>query len=220
DQLLEHVLAALNASELARRQFRDIARISGLVFQGYPGRGKTDRQLQASTGLLYDTLARYDPEHMLLDQARREVLEDQLDMRRLRAVLERAAEQELIIMTPKHFSPLGFPLWVDRLRGRLSTENWRQRVQRLLATLERNADRVAKKRRGTARWIGSWPVRGSYCMATGPCITPARPRSWWPIRTSARGHSSAAGGWRCRPARAGTTCNGCPPCSGTSNRSR
>ncbi len=147
DQLLEHVLAALNASELARRQFRDIARISGLVFQGYPGRGKTDRQLQASTGLLYDTLARYDPEHMLLDQARREVLEDQLDMRRLRAVLERAAEQELIIMTPKHFSPLGFPLWVDRLRGRLSTENWRQRVQRMLATLERNADRVAKKRR-------------------------------------------------------------------------
>lgn len=141
------MLAALNASELARRQFRDIARISGLVFQGYPGRGKTDRQLQASTGLLYDTLARYDPEHMLLDQARREVLEDQLDMRRLRAVLERAAEQELIIMTPKHFSPLGFPLWVDRLRGRLSTENWRQRVQRMLATLERNADRVAKKRR-------------------------------------------------------------------------
>ncbi|WP_285274863.1 ligase-associated DNA damage response DEXH box helicase [Halopseudomonas bauzanensis] len=147
DQLLEHVLAALNASELARRQFRDIARISGLVFQGYPGRGKTDRQLQASTGLLYDTLARYDPEHRLLDQARREVMEDQLDMRRLRAVLERAAEQELIIMNPKHFSPLGFPLWVDRLRSRLSTENWRQRVQRMLVTLERNADRVAKKRR-------------------------------------------------------------------------
>lgn len=147
DQLLDDVLAALNASELARRQFRDIARISGLVFQGYPGRGKTDRQLQASTGLLYDTLARYDPDHRLLDQARREVMEDQLDIRRLRAVLERAAEQELIIMNPKYFSPLGFPLWADRLRSRLSTENWRQRVQRMLVTLERNADRVAKKRR-------------------------------------------------------------------------
>ncbi|WP_044497653.1 ligase-associated DNA damage response DEXH box helicase [Pseudomonas saudimassiliensis] len=147
DQLLDDVLAALNASELARRQFRDIARISGLVFQGYPGRGKTDRQLQASTSLLYDTLTRYDPDHKLLDQARREVMEDQLDMRRLRAVLERAAEQELIIKSLKHFSPLGFPLWVDRLRSRLSTENWRQRVQRMLVTLERNADRVAKKRR-------------------------------------------------------------------------
>lgn len=147
DQLLDDVLAALNASELARRQFRDIARISGLVFQGYPGRGKTDRQLQASTGLLYDTLTRYDPEHRLLDQARREVMEDQLDIRRLRAVLERAAEQELVIKSLKHFSPLGFPLWVDRLRSRLSTENWRQRVQRMLVTLERNADRVAKKRR-------------------------------------------------------------------------
>jgi len=147
DELLDDVLAALNASELARRQFRDIARISGLVFQGYPGRGKTDRQLQASTGLLYDTLQRYDPEHRLLDQARREVMEDQLDIRRLRDVLERVAEQELVIMTPKHFSPLAFPLWVDRLRSRLSTENWRQRVQRMLVTLERNADRVAKKRK-------------------------------------------------------------------------
>ncbi len=147
DQLLEDVLAALNASELSRRQFRDIARISGLVFQGYPGRSKTDRQLQASTGLLYDTLSRYDPEHRLLDQARREVLEDQLDIRRLRDVLERATGQDLTIMNPTHFSPLGFPLWVDRLRSRLSTEDWRQRVQRMLATLERNAERIAKKRR-------------------------------------------------------------------------
>lgn len=61
-------------------------------------------------------------------------------------MLERAAEQELI-MHPQYLSPLGFPLWVDHLRGRLSTESWRQRVQRMLVTLECNADRVAKKRR-------------------------------------------------------------------------
>ena len=144
--LLEDVLAALNASELSRRQFRDIARISGLVFQGYPGRSKTDRQLQASTGLLYDTLQRYDPQNRLLDQARREVLEDQLDIRRLRGVLQRAASQQLVMTHPKHFSPFGFPLWVDRQRGRLSTEGWRERVQRMLASLERHADRQARKR--------------------------------------------------------------------------
>ncbi|KKO06523.1 hypothetical protein LCGC14_0063310 [marine sediment metagenome] len=145
--LLEDVLAALNASELSRRQFRDIARISGLVFQGYPGRSKTDRQLQASTGLLYDTLQRYDPQNRLLDQARREVLEDQLDIRRLRGVLQRAASQQLVMTHPKHFSPFGFPLWVDRQRGRLSTEGWRERVQRMLASLERHADRQDRKRR-------------------------------------------------------------------------
>jgi ATP-dependent helicase Lhr and Lhr-like helicase len=146
DRLLEDVLEALNASELARRQFRDIARIAGLVFQGFPGRGKTDRQLQASTGLLYDTLHRYDPQHRLLDQARREVLEEQLDIRRLREVLERAAGQRLVLMSPERFTPMGFPLWVERQRSRISTEDWRKRVQRMLESLENHAQRKRGRR--------------------------------------------------------------------------
>ena len=147
DNLLEDVLAALNAGELARRQFRDIARISGLVFQGFPGRGKTDRQLQASTGLLYDTLQRYDPEHRLLAQASREVLEDQLEIQRLRAVLQRAAGQTLLLMPLERFSPLAFPLWVERQRNRVSTESWRDRVQRMIGSLEQHAQRKTRKRR-------------------------------------------------------------------------
>jgi ATP-dependent helicase Lhr and Lhr-like helicase len=146
EQLLEDVLAALNASELARRQFRDIARIAGLVFQGFPGRGKTDRQLQASTGLLYDTLSRHDPGHRLLDQARREVLEEQLDIQRLREVLEKVVDQSLTLVTAERFTPLSFPLWVERQRNKVSTEGWRQRVQRMLDTLERHADRPRKRR--------------------------------------------------------------------------
>ncbi|MEH6567265.1 MAG: ligase-associated DNA damage response DEXH box helicase [Halopseudomonas sp.] len=146
-QLLDDLLAALNASELARRQFRDIARISGLVFQGYPGRGKTDRQLQASSGLLYDTLQRHDPEHRLLAQASREVLEEQLDIQRLRAVLERAEGQTLKLMGLERFSPLAFPLWVERQRNRISTEGWRERVQRMIVSLEQHAERKARKKR-------------------------------------------------------------------------
>ena len=145
EHLLEHVLAALNAGELARRQFRDIARVSGLVFQGFPGSGKTDRQLQASSGLLYDTLQRYDPEHRLLAQASREVLEDQLEIQRLRGVLERAAGQHLRLVSLERFSPLAFPLWVERQRNRISTEGWRERVERMLASLEKHA--ADKKRR-------------------------------------------------------------------------
>ncbi len=49
--LLHDVLASLNAGELARRRFREIARIAGLVFSGYPGAQKSARQLQASSGL-------------------------------------------------------------------------------------------------------------------------------------------------------------------------
>lgn len=143
ERLVEDVLAALNASELARRRFRDIARISGLVFQGYPGKGKTGKQLQASSGLLYDTLDRYDPGHRLLDQARREVLESQLELGRLRAVLERVADQALCLTEPERFTPLAFPLWVERLRNRLSTESWRDRVARMTERLEKHADRRA-----------------------------------------------------------------------------
>lgn len=146
EHLLDHVLAALNAGELARRQFRDIARVSGLVFQGFPGSSKTDRQLQASSGLLYDTLLRYDPNHRLLAQASREVLEDQLDIQRLQRVLKRAIGQEKVLVAIERFSPLAFPLWVERQRNRISTEGWRERVQRMIVSLEKHATRQPRKR--------------------------------------------------------------------------
>jgi ATP-dependent Lhr-like helicase len=105
----------MNASELARRQFRDIARIAGLVFQGYPGRGKSARQLQASSGLIFDTIERYDPDNELLAQARREVLEQALEVQRLRHALERIQHAELCIHYPARLTPLAFPLWAERL---------------------------------------------------------------------------------------------------------
>jgi Lhr-like helicases len=73
--LLHDIPASLNAAELARRQFREIARVAGLIFQGYPGVNKSVKQVQASSELLYDVFARYDPHNLLLFQAHREVLE-------------------------------------------------------------------------------------------------------------------------------------------------
>ncbi len=59
--------ACLNAAEMGKRQFREIARISGLVFQGYPGQQKSAKQLQASSGLLYDVFSNYDPNNDCCD---------------------------------------------------------------------------------------------------------------------------------------------------------
>jgi ATP-dependent Lhr-like helicase len=139
DGLAEDVLACMNAGELARRRFREIARIAGLVFQGHPGAGKSARQLQASSGLVYDVLERHDRENRLLEQARREVLEQELEAARLTATLERAATQRLVLTRPARLTPLAFPLWVDRIQTRLSTERWQDRVARMLGTLERAA---------------------------------------------------------------------------------
>ncbi|AKS41387.1 ligase-associated DNA damage response DEXH box helicase [Wenzhouxiangella marina] len=136
ERLDEELIQALNATEMARHRFRDIARIAGLVFQGYPGRMKRTRQIQASSGLMFDMLSEHDPDNLLLDQARREVLEAEMELSRLRATLERAARQELVLRRPGRLTPLAFPLWADRLRSRVSSEDFERRVERMLAQLE------------------------------------------------------------------------------------
>lgn len=137
--LLDDLLGALNAAEMARRQFREIARIAGLVFPGLPRSGKTVRQLQASSGLFFDVLERYDPSSLLLTQARREVLERQLDSSRLARALGRLSEATLVVTRPKRTPPLAFPLLVDRTRSRVSSETVADRIHRMQLVLERAA---------------------------------------------------------------------------------
>jgi ATP-dependent helicase Lhr and Lhr-like helicase len=139
DRLLDDVPASLNATEMARRQFREIARVAGLVFPGYPHAGKTARQLQASSGLFFDVFSRYDPRNLLLHQAHREVLERQLESSRLGRTLERLSRSRLVITDPERTPPLAFPLLVDRTRDRVSTESLADRVQRMQRALERAA---------------------------------------------------------------------------------
>ncbi|WP_182657723.1 ligase-associated DNA damage response DEXH box helicase [Stenotrophomonas lacuserhaii] len=139
--LLDDLRAAVNLGELARRQFRGIARVSGLLVPSLPGgMPRSLRQLQASAGLLYDVLREHDPEHMLLQLAEREVLHDSLDVDGLREALQRMLGRALSLQAPRSLTPLGFPLWAERLRGQLSNEDWRTRVLRAAQQLEkRNA---------------------------------------------------------------------------------
>lgn len=142
DHLLHDIPASLNAAELARRQFREIARVAGLIFQGYPGNNKSVKQIQASSGLLYDVFARYDPDNLLLLQAHREVLEKQLERSRLGRTLERLATGRITISDVERPTPLAFALLVDRAREQVSSEKFLDRVQRLLSPLERAAGRA------------------------------------------------------------------------------
>ena len=137
--LFEDLPAALNASEMAKRQFREIARIAGLIFPGFPRSGKTARQLQASSGLFFDVLERHDPSNLLLSQARREVLERQLERSRLGRTLERLATARVVTLTPRRTPPLAFPLLVDRARDRVSSETLAERIRRMQLSLERAA---------------------------------------------------------------------------------
>ncbi len=135
----EDLLDGIGAGELARRQFREIARIAGLVFGSQPGRDRSVRHLQAGTGLIYDVLARHDPSHLLLQQATDEVLERTFDLRRLEACLGELSTRAILLTRPSSLTPFAFPLWSEWIRGGLSSEDWETRVKRLAAELEQKA---------------------------------------------------------------------------------
>lgn len=144
--LLEDIPASLNAAEMAKRQFREIARVAGLTFQGYPGQNKSVRQLQASSGLLYDVFAKYDSENLLLRQAQREVLERQLEQSRLGRTLERISSSVIRILDIPRPSPLSFPILVDMSRTRVSSEKLADRVRRMVEEVNAEQARPVKSR--------------------------------------------------------------------------
>ncbi len=131
ERLVEDILESVNLSELARRQFRDIARVAGLVLPGLPSARKSTRQVQASSSLLYDVFAKYDPDNLLLVQARREVLEQHFEEGRLARTLARLEAIPLEVLHVRRPTPLGFPLVVERISASLSSESLLERVQRL-----------------------------------------------------------------------------------------
>jgi ATP-dependent helicase Lhr and Lhr-like helicase len=142
ENLAEDLLSSLNFSEVARRQFRDIARIAGLIFQGYPGARKIARQLQASSGLIYDVLRQYDPKNLLLEQAHREVFELQLEQTRLAQALTSLEQREIKLVHVDSLTPLSFPIWAERLRSQiLSSETFQDRIRRMIERLDKKAAR-------------------------------------------------------------------------------
>jgi ATP-dependent helicase Lhr and Lhr-like helicase len=137
--LLRDVLASLNSTELAQRRFREIARVAGLVFSGYPGQPKSTRQLQASSGLFFEVFRKYDPGNLLLTQAQKEVLSQELEISRLRTTLLRVLRKQLQLVQLRHPSPMSLPLMVERFREQLTTEQLSTRLDRILRDMEQDA---------------------------------------------------------------------------------
>ncbi len=138
--LLHEVLASLNATEMARRRFREIARVSGLIFQSHPGERRSARQLQASAQLFFEVFRKYDDMNLLLRQADEEVLSQELDVAQLLAALRRMQAQTLVVSALRRPSPFAFPLMVERFREKLTNEHLADRIARMLAQLHEAAD--------------------------------------------------------------------------------
>lgn len=137
EELESDLEQAVNLSELGRRRFRSIAQIAGLVRNGYPGQSRSGGQLQISAALLHDVFSRHEPGNRLLAQARREVLQEQLELPRIRAALERLLSCRLLLERTPRPGPLAFPLLAERLNNRMSNESLLERIARLRAEAER-----------------------------------------------------------------------------------
>ncbi|MCW5517801.1 ligase-associated DNA damage response DEXH box helicase [Muriicola sp. Z0-33] len=138
DYLREDLQKSLNDTEMARRKFRDIAVISGLVFTGYPHKGIKMKHLQGNSSLLFDVFKDYEPDNLLFQQAYRETFEHQLEEGRLRMALERIANQKIIWQACSGPTPFSFPIITDRLREKLTNEGLADRIKRMTAKLTRN----------------------------------------------------------------------------------
>ncbi|MBY0316526.1 MAG: ligase-associated DNA damage response DEXH box helicase [Bdellovibrionales bacterium] len=130
ENLMEDIEASLNYHELSKRAFREVARVSGLVQSSVGGRQKTQRNLQMSSSLLYDVFEKYEPDHLLLKQARREVQSQQLHLPRLLEEMNGFRESKIVVKSLTRLSPFSFPLFIERIRSRVSTETLEHRIAR------------------------------------------------------------------------------------------
>lgn len=137
NHLSEDIQASLNQSEMARRRFRDIASIAGLVFKGYPGQYQKEKHLQSSSQLFFDVFRDYESDNLLYKQAYSEVMEFQIEEVRLRNALKRLLRQKIILKYPQKPSPFSFPILVDRLREKISFEKLEDRIRKMTLELEK-----------------------------------------------------------------------------------
>ncbi len=134
ENVAQNLIHSLNMTELARRQFREISRIAGLIYQHYPGIYKNARQLQTSASILYDVFLRFEPDNLLLQQAQREVLENQFEQQRLTGTLKRMRASKIIWSALKKATPLCFPLMAERIGSqqlRASNESTTERILKM-----------------------------------------------------------------------------------------
>ncbi|AZA57515.1 ligase-associated DNA damage response DEXH box helicase [Chryseobacterium shandongense] len=132
DNLMTDVISSINAAEMARRKFRDIAVISGMVIQNFPGQQRSNKSLQSSAGLIFKVLEDYDPDHFLVRQSYTEVFNMQLQEQRLVEAFKRIEKSKVILKFANSFTPLSFPIKVDSLRQTLSSEDLDSRIKRLV----------------------------------------------------------------------------------------
>lgn len=128
----------INISEMARRKFRDIAVIGGLVFQGTPSQPIKSKHLQSSSQLFFEVFKDYEPDNLLYQQALDETFEHGMEQGRLLQAFVRMNKQQIRWIETHQPTPFSFPLITDRLRGKMSSESVEDRIRKMYLQLEKD----------------------------------------------------------------------------------
>jgi ATP-dependent Lhr-like helicase len=102
----------LGANAVMKRTFRNVATVAGLIQRNQPGLRKTGRQATFSSDILYDTLRRHDPGHLLLRITRQEAGRGLVDFGRVEEMLARSRGRVEVVRAP-HVTPLAAPLFLE-----------------------------------------------------------------------------------------------------------
>ena len=138
DHLNEDLEKSINISEMARRRFRDIAVISGLVFQGFPNKPIKTKHLQSGSQLFYDVFKDYEPKNLLYQQALEETFDHGMEHGRMNRVFEKISIQKIEWKQCSQPTPFSFPLITDRIRSKLSSESVEDRIKKMYLQLEKS----------------------------------------------------------------------------------
>ena len=102
----------LAGNAVMKRSFRNVAIIAGLIERANQGRRKSGRQATFSSDILYDTLRRYDPTHLLLQITHEEAMRGLVDFARIEELLTRIGPRIDLVRLP-HVTPLSAPLFLE-----------------------------------------------------------------------------------------------------------
>ena len=137
EHLFDDLAKSINVSEMARRRFRDIAVISGLVFQGYPNKRIKSKHLQSGSQLFFEVFKDYEPDNLLYQQAIEETFDHGIERGRIQLVFEELEQKTIIWKNCSQPTPFSFPLITDRIRSKLSSENVEDRIKKMYLHLNK-----------------------------------------------------------------------------------
>jgi ATP-dependent Lhr-like helicase len=122
---------SLSRSDLLKYHFRNAAQTGMMVYRNYFGSPKSLRKVQWSAEVIYNVLMQYEPDHVLLREARRDAVHTYLDIDAAQAYLAKIEGKPAVLKRVDRVPPLSFALYATKIKEALMVEDPREMMERL-----------------------------------------------------------------------------------------